>query len=123
MKKILLILLILSSSFSSALFAQTPTPAPTGAPASAQAVIKLPPETRAAFVAGQIMQQLTTVLNESVKVLDNGVPAQGGDSEIPAKSIQTALGKNVMLIRAALALFADAPVPVTPTPTPAAKKK
>lgn len=112
-KKILLILLILSSSSGLAI-AQSPTAAPSAAPAPAAplAAMKLPPQTQAAFVAGQIIQQVTTILNQVIQVIDNGVPAQNGTPEISAKDLQAALGaNNVMRLRSAVAILSEAPTP------------
>lgn len=116
MKKLILIVLTVCVSF-----AQAETPAASTTPASptagpATAAMKLPPQTQSALVAGQIIQQVTALLNQVIQVIDNGVPAQGDTPGISAKDLQAALGsENVMRFRSAVAILSG-PAPATSAP-------
>ncbi len=119
MKQLILIVLTACVSFAQA---ETPTASPTPAlptAGPAAAAMKLPPQTQSALVAGQIIQQVTTLLNQVIQVIDNGVPAQGDSPGVTAKDLQAALGtENVMRFRSAVAILSGpAPAaPVTPKP-------
>lgn len=104
--------------------AQQPAPSPTPAPAPSQpqANMTLPPQSQAALVAGQIIAQVTGLLNNAIQVIDNGMPAQPNQPAVSAADVQAALGtENVMKLRSAVALLSGQPV-AKPSPTPAPKK-
>jgi hypothetical protein len=124
MKKLLLTIICLSGIGLAHAQTVSVTPAPSATPpASAQAAMKLPPQTQAAFVAGQIIQQVTTILNQVIQVIDNGVPEQNGGQAISAKDLQAALGaNNVMRLRSAVELLSETQSQPSPTPTPTPKK-
>lgn len=114
-------LLIIIACFTACAFttAQQPTATPTPAPAQPQAAMVLPPQAQAALVAGQIISQITGLLNGAIQIIDNGMPAQPNQPAVSAKDIQAALGtENVMKLRSAVALLSQAAPSPTPTPSP-----
>lgn len=109
------------------LAAQSPTPTPPGPAPQPTVSMTLAPHAQAALVAGQIIQQTASILNQVIQVLDNGIPAGPNQPAVSATDIQAALGtENVMKIRAAVAMLSGAkpaePAPTaTATPEPKAK--
>jgi|GEM_PF-3430721 len=122
MKKLIYIAAVVVAFFAPAvitIIAETPPAPPPSTPAPAVAAMKLPPQTQSALVAGQIIQQVTTLLNQVIQVIDNGVPAQGETPGISAKDLQAALGtENVMRFRSAAAILSGGSAPAA-SPEPA----
>lgn len=113
MKKLIIIACLITGTIT----AQTPTPSPA-LPTPAPAGMTLPPQSQAALIAGQIISQVTGLLNNVIQVIDNGMPAQQNQPGVAAKDIQAALGnENVMKFRSAVALLSAAAPTPTATPT------
>lgn len=121
MKKQFLIAICVAVAAFAAVVAQQPSPQPPAAVPPPQATMTLPPQAQASLLAGQIISQVTTLLNNVIQVIDNGVPAQQGQAAIESKDIQAALGaENIMKLRSIVAMLSHSPSSPAPTPVASA---
>jgi hypothetical protein len=120
MKKLTILIACMTACI---LFAQQPALTPPPSASQPPAAMVLPPKTSAALLAGQIITQVTTLLNNVISAIDNGVPAQPpNQSAIDAKDIQAALGaENVMKLRSVAAMLTGQPPASAPSPSPEQK--